>query len=56
MIGFSIANFVIILCILGVWYIMQKENARRVADPPATKTDVHLDLTDKEDRNIIYKL
>jgi MFS family permease len=56
MIGFSISNFVIILCIFAVWYIMKKENERRLADPPTTKSDIHLDLTDKQDRNIIYNL
>jgi large-conductance mechanosensitive channel len=56
MIAYAVSNVVIIACIFVVYYLMKKENARRLANPPATKTDVHLDLTDLQDRNIIYKL
>lgn len=56
MIGFSIANAALIGCLIINYIIMKRENKRRLDDPPATPTDVYLDLTDKQDRNILYKL
>ncbi|KAG1050013.1 hypothetical protein G6F43_007684 [Rhizopus delemar] len=55
-IGYIIANIVLIVCLLCVYFIMNKENRRRLNQPPEFETDVYLDLTDKQDRNIIYKL
>lgn len=56
MVAFSISNALIIICIIAVYILMKRENNRRLANPPATKSNVYLDLTDKQDRNIIYKL
>lgn len=55
-IGYIVANIVLIVCLLCVYFIMNKENRRRLNQPPEFETDVYLDLTDKQDRNIIYKL
>ncbi|KAI8391208.1 major facilitator superfamily domain-containing protein [Radiomyces spectabilis] len=56
MIGYTVANVVVIICLILIRYIMAKENRRRLADPPTEPTDVYLDLTDAEDRNYIYRL
>lgn len=56
MIGFCVSNVLIICCIYSLFFIMSRENTRRFAEPPSKKYDVHLDLTDVQDRNIIYKL
>ncbi|KAI8366283.1 major facilitator superfamily domain-containing protein [Choanephora cucurbitarum] len=56
MVGFSITNVFIILCFLTNYWLMKRENARRLANPAHEPSDVYLDLTDKQDRNIIYKL
>jgi MFS family permease len=56
MIAFSISNAVIIVCIIIAYILMKKENNRRLANPSTTKHNIYLDLTDKQDRNIIYKL
>ncbi|KAI9478434.1 MAG: major facilitator superfamily domain-containing protein [Benjaminiella poitrasii] len=56
MIGFCITNAAVIVCIILIYIIMNRENARRLANPPTEKPNVYLDLTDKEDRTIIYKL
>ena len=54
--GYAVCNFVTILCLFAVYKIMKKENKRRLDDPATVPTDIYLDLTDKQDRNIIYKL
>ncbi|KAI9499362.1 major facilitator superfamily domain-containing protein [Zychaea mexicana] len=56
MIGFCIGNGVAIASYLVMRFMMAKENQKRLANPPAEETDVTLDLTDKQDRNYIYKL
>lgn len=56
MVGFCVSNVCIIACIYTMYVIMSRENRRRFADPPSEKYDIQLDLTDKQDRNIIYKL
>ncbi|CAO3622826.1 unnamed protein product [Mucor fragilis] len=56
MIGFCVSNVCIIACIYTMYIIMSRENRRRFTDPPSEKYDVQLDLTDKQNRNIIYKL
>lgn len=56
MIGFSIANAALIVCLVFNFIIMKRENKRRLDNPATTATDVYLDLTDVQDRNIIYKL
>jgi ACS family allantoate permease-like MFS transporter len=56
MIGYVVANLVIVICFVLLYIIMLRENKRRLANPPETKSDPHLDLTDKEDRNILYIL
>lgn len=55
-VGFCLGNALVIV-LLGVLYIMMmKENKRRLANRPEEETDVYLDLTDKQDKNFIYKL
>ncbi|KAI7878734.1 major facilitator superfamily domain-containing protein [Mucor mucedo] len=56
MTGFSIANAALIVCLIINYILMKNENKRRIANPPTTPTDVYLDLTDAQDRNILYKL
>ncbi|KAI9305537.1 major facilitator superfamily domain-containing protein [Cunninghamella echinulata] len=55
MIVFIIGNFVIVVCLLLSVYLMHRVNKQRLANG-VSKTDAHLDLTDKEDPNFIYKL
>jgi ACS family allantoate permease-like MFS transporter len=54
--GYLVANALIIFCLAALYVIMGRENKRRAADPPVMKSDPHMDLTDKEDRNIKYIL
>jgi hypothetical protein len=56
MVGYSISNVIVIACIILVYIIMKRENNRRLANPSTTKSNIYLDLTDKQDRNFIYKL
>ncbi|KAI8145665.1 major facilitator superfamily domain-containing protein [Fennellomyces sp. T-0311] len=56
MIGFCVGNAVAIAAYLLMRFIMAKENKDRLANPPSESTDVALDLTDKHDRNFIYRL
>lgn len=57
MIGFIITNVGSFFIFALYFYVMNKENKRRRANlgnnPP---TDVHLDLTDVQDKNFIYRL
>lgn len=55
-VGFCLANALIIVLLLGLYILMMRENKQRLANPPESETDVYLDLTDKQDRNFIYKL
>ncbi|KAI9306816.1 major facilitator superfamily domain-containing protein [Cunninghamella echinulata] len=55
MIVFVAGNLTIVLCLLLSIFLMYRVNKQRLANG-ITKTDAHLDLTDKEDPNFIYKL
>ncbi|CAO3614717.1 unnamed protein product [Cunninghamella echinulata] len=55
MIVFVAGNLAIVLCLLLSIFLMYRVNKQRLANG-VTKTDAHLDLTDKEDPNFIYKL
>ncbi|CAO3614427.1 unnamed protein product [Cunninghamella echinulata] len=46
---------VAVICVLTSIYLMYRINKQRLANG-ITKTDAHLDLTDREDSNFIYKL
>lgn len=54
--GFCLANALIIVLLLVLYFMMIRENKRRLANLPENETDVYLDLTDKQDKNFIYKL
>ncbi|CDS02628.1 hypothetical protein LRAMOSA00033 [Lichtheimia ramosa] len=56
MTGFCIGNGVAILCFLIMRFWMAKENRDRLTNPTAEAVDAHLDLTDRQNRNIIYRL
>ncbi|CDS02598.1 hypothetical protein LRAMOSA00003 [Lichtheimia ramosa] len=56
MTGFCIGNGVAILCFLIMRFWMAKENRDRLINPPAEMIDAHLGLTDRQNRNIIYRL
>ncbi|KAL9546431.1 hypothetical protein MBANPS3_006662 [Mucor bainieri] len=55
-VGFCLANAMIIVLLLVLYIMMMRENKRRLANPPENDTDIYLDLTDKQDKNFIYKL
>ncbi|CAO3621523.1 unnamed protein product [Cunninghamella blakesleeana] len=52
---FIIANLVALLCVLVAIYLMSRINKKRLA-AGVTKTDVYLDLTDRENSNFVYIL
>ncbi|KAI7878302.1 MFS general substrate transporter [Lichtheimia hyalospora FSU 10163] len=54
--GFCVGNGVAVVCFLLLRILMASENKRRLANLPDTPTDAHLDLTDREDKNFIYRL
>ena len=56
MTGFCIGNGVAIVAYFIMRYSMAQQNKERLANPPSEATDVNLDLTDKQDRNFIYRL
>ncbi|CAO3633059.1 unnamed protein product [Mucor hiemalis] len=56
LIGYSICNLVVSILLVFNYILMKKENTRRIENPATTPTDIYLDLTDKQDRNIMYKL
>lgn len=56
LIGYSICNLVVSILLVFNYILMKKENIRRIENPATTPTDIYLDLTDKQDRNIMYKL
>jgi hypothetical protein len=56
LIGYAGCNLVTILLLLLARNIMKNENKRRLDNPPEHQIDVHDDLTDKQNRNILYKL
>ncbi|GAN05054.1 allantoate permease protein [Mucor ambiguus] len=56
MIIYCIANAAILVMLFVVRQIMGRENKKRLANPSVEKIDVKDDLTDRENRNFIYKL
>ncbi|KAI8059810.1 major facilitator superfamily domain-containing protein [Thamnidium elegans] len=56
MIGYSISNVGIITCLFSVYFILKKGNKSRLEHATTTETDIYLDLTDKADKNFVYKL
>jgi len=56
MIIYCIANAAILVMLFVVRQIMSRENKKRLANPPGEKFNVKDDLTDRENRNFIYKL
>ncbi|CDS02603.1 hypothetical protein LRAMOSA00008 [Lichtheimia ramosa] len=56
MTGFCIGNGVAIVCFLIMRLWMAKENRDRLMNPPAEAVDAHLDLSDRQNRNFIYRL
>ncbi|CDS02602.1 hypothetical protein LRAMOSA00007 [Lichtheimia ramosa] len=56
MTGFCIGNGVAIVCFLIMRFWMAKENRDRLMNPPAEAVDAHHDLTDRQNRNFIYRL
>lgn len=56
LIAYSICNVLVSIFMAVNYVFMRKENQRRKEDPATTPTDIYLDLTDKQDRNIMYKL
>ncbi|CEG73330.1 hypothetical protein RMATCC62417_08735 [Rhizopus microsporus] len=56
LIGYAVANIVLIFCLAIIYMLMKRENEDRIRCPAEAKVDVYLDLTDRQDRNILYKL
>jgi ACS family allantoate permease-like MFS transporter len=57
MIVFVAGNFAVVLCTCIMLFMMKRINTRRIKNrKDGQKTDAHLDLTDKQDPNFIYKL
>ncbi|ORZ25526.1 major facilitator superfamily domain-containing protein [Absidia repens] len=56
MIVFVAGNLVVVLCICTMLFLMKRTNKQRLSKGITGKTDAHLDLTDKQDPNFIYKL
>jgi hypothetical protein len=54
--AFFAANVLNIICMVLIRYILARSNKKREAERSLKPTDVHLNLTDKEDKNYIYKL
>jgi ACS family allantoate permease-like MFS transporter len=54
MIVFVAGNLAVVLCICAMLFLMKRTNKQRIHH--AGKTDAHLDLTDRQDTNFIYKL
>ncbi|GAN06036.1 allantoate permease protein [Mucor ambiguus] len=55
-VGFCLANALIVVLLFVLYIMMMRENKRRLANLPEEETDIYLDLTDKQDKNFIYKL
>ncbi|ORZ23512.1 major facilitator superfamily domain-containing protein [Absidia repens] len=55
MLIFMVGNFMVIVCICAMIWLMHRTNKQRIRNGITGKTDAHLDLTDKEDTNFIYK-
>lgn len=56
MIIYCIGNAAIIVMLFIVRQIMARDNKIRLANPSTEKFDIKDDLTDKENKNFIYKL
>ncbi|KAI8333543.1 major facilitator superfamily domain-containing protein [Chlamydoabsidia padenii] len=56
MIVFVAGNLVVVISICLALFLMKRTNAKRMTDRKGIKTDAHLDLTDKQDTNFVYKL
>lgn len=56
MIVFMVGDVVTIACFIILRILMVRENKRRIANPPSEIYDVNLGLTDREDRNFLYKV
>ncbi|KAL1932187.1 hypothetical protein VTP01DRAFT_9243 [Rhizomucor pusillus] len=56
MIVFVVGDVVTIACFIILRILMVRENKRRIANPSSQTYDVNLGLTDREDRNFLYKL
>ncbi|ORX44760.1 MFS general substrate transporter [Hesseltinella vesiculosa] len=56
MITFVAGNFVVFLCIAFISFLSARVNKKRMAHGPVGTTDAHLNLTDRQDENFIYKL
>lgn len=54
--AFFAANIVNIICMVTIRTILARSNKKREAERSSEPTDVHLNLTDSEDRNYVYKL
>lgn len=56
MIIFVVGNLVVVACICLSLFLMKRTNTKRIPNRAGGKTDAHLDLTDKQDANFVYKL
>ncbi|KAI8061073.1 major facilitator superfamily domain-containing protein [Gongronella butleri] len=56
MITFAAGNLTVFLCIATTSYLASRTNKERLRNGPVGETDAHLNLTDREDPNFIYKL
>lgn len=56
MIIYCVGNAAVLVMLFIVRQLMAKENKIRLANPPAEAVDVKDDLTDHENKTIIYKL
>ncbi|KAI8096838.1 major facilitator superfamily domain-containing protein [Halteromyces radiatus] len=56
MIIFVIGNLLVVLSVCTMLYLMKRTNKKRAQNTHGEKTDAHLDLTDKQDKNFFYKL
>ncbi|KAI8148217.1 major facilitator superfamily domain-containing protein [Fennellomyces sp. T-0311] len=56
MTAFCVGNGVALVCFVLIRFAMQRANRNRLANPTGETTDIYMDLTDKEDKNFIYRL
>lgn len=56
MIGFIVTNAFAFVGVFLLYLLSKRENKRRANERTDEPTDIHLDLTDKQDKNFIYKL
>lgn len=55
MIIFAAGNALAIVCFVVMRIMIVRENKQRIANPPSQIYNVNLGLTDREDRNFLYK-